>query len=269
MPSKAGKGSGNCRRTWPSLSRNQAAAESQPLEYSLQRLKVLWLAVPLFIVWTNSHGGFLAGLCIFIAYLGLRGFEAICRKGRQADGLIIRFSLMAAAAIAATFINPYGHNFHLWLYDDLKVPRPEIVEWRARSFLIHSSCRSGCCWRQPVQPSPSAAASRDFTHVTILGLVLWQALTHHRHIAFFAIACGWWLPLHWDSLLARSRRRVSNPRAEPYAATFTLDCSGLSVCCSIFAICVCSGQLAYRLTTLKVERENYPVSHLNSSPASN
>ncbi len=28
------------------------------------------------VVWTNTHGGFLAGLCIYLAYLALRGLEA-------------------------------------------------------------------------------------------------------------------------------------------------------------------------------------------------
>jgi hypothetical protein len=82
------------------------APELEPIEYSIPRLKLLWLAPPLFMVWTNSHGGFLAGLCVYLAYLTFRGLEAVSQRGRDADGLVIRFGLMGAAAVAATFLNP-------------------------------------------------------------------------------------------------------------------------------------------------------------------
>jgi hypothetical protein len=85
----------------------------EPLTYSLPRLKLLWLVPLLMVVWTNSHGGFLAGLCVYWAYLALRGLEALVHKGRAADGLLVRFALMGAAAGVATFLNPYSYNFPL------------------------------------------------------------------------------------------------------------------------------------------------------------
>src|SRR5439155_15687691 len=131
------------------------------------------------------------------------GRRAHFRVVGGADGLVIRFALMGVAAIAATFINPYGANFHRWLYDDLKVPRPEIVEWRAPELFDAQFLPFWLLLGVAVASVALSRRSRDFTHVTILGLIVWQALTHHRHIAFLAIAGGWWLPLHFDSLLAR------------------------------------------------------------------
>jgi len=254
---------------WQLWRPSSTQAESQELEYSLPRLKLLWLAPPLFMVWTNSHGGFLAGLCIYLAYLGLRGFEALVRKGRAADGLLLRFGVMGVAAIAATFINPYGANFHRWLYDDLKVPRPEIVEWRAPELFDTQFLPFWLLLAVAVASVALSRRSRDFTQVLILGLIVWQALTHHRHIAFFAIAAGWWLPLHFDSLLARlgiDQTATEEPEfiggpvrppglfesMSPYLQTVV-------VCGLVLAICASSGQLATRLMTLKVERSNYPV----------
>jgi hypothetical protein len=246
------------------------ATEQQQLEYSLARLKLLWLAPPLFMLWTNAHGGFLAGLCVYIAYLGLRGFEAFCRNGRAADGLVLRFALMAAAAVAATFINPYGANFHIWLFDDLKVPRPEIVEWRAPEFfdtqflpfwLLLSAC---------VLSLTFSRRARDFTHFVILGLIVWQALTHHRHIAFFAIACAWWLPVHWDSLL--SRLGIGAPVTENdapgdevtsadagFSSRFSVRMQLAITVLLVVTIGVTSVRLWPRITTLKVARDQYPV----------
>ncbi|HMC11630.1 MAG TPA: hypothetical protein VKH44_10080, partial [Pirellulaceae bacterium] len=256
---------------WLARWRGETTTEVPPLEYSLPRLRLLWLAPPLFMIWTNAHGGFLAGLCIFLAYLGLRGVEAVCRKGREADGLVVRFGLMGAAAIAATFLNPYGPNFHFWLYDDLKVPRPEIVEWRAPEFFNTQFLPFWLLLVVGVSSLVFSRRSRDFTQVTILGLVLWQSLTHHRHSAFFAIACGWWLPRHWDSLLARLgigqrvkadeevRYGWAPPESSAFSAGFMPQLQAAFAVLLALAMCISAGQLSHRLTTLKVERDIFPV----------
>jgi hypothetical protein len=239
--------------THPLTARAEAGGQSPP--YDVSRLKRLWLAPPLFMLWTNAHGGFLAGLCIYLAYLGLRGLEAICNKGRAADGLVLRFTTMGLAAIAATFINPYGLNFHRWLYDDLKVPRPEIVEWRAPEFFDAQFAPFWLLLTVSVLAIVLTRRSRDFTHVVILGLIIWQALTHHRHIAFYAIAAGWWLPQHVDSLFTRlggsqqkNEAAALSPAKQWGFAALLVGAIGISV-----------AQLATRLTTLKVERSEYPI----------
>lgn len=237
------------------------------LVYSAERLKLLWLAPLLFAVWTNTHGGFLAGLCVYVAYLGLRSFEAVLHNGRRAKELLCRFGLMTGAAVTATFLNPYSFKFHLWLFDDLRVPRPEIVEWRAPELF-----NPQFTWFWLLAAAALAAVlfskrSRDATHVAILGLILWQALLHHRHIPFFAIAAGWWLPLHFDSLLARLGLGAGSEKvpgtfsaAEKVPGTFSgpvqLGLALLLVC----AIVGAGVRLASRLANIQVDRQRYPVS---------
>jgi hypothetical protein len=249
----------------------KAALDIPPPEYSVERLKVLWLAPLLFMVWTNSHGGFLAGLCIYLAYLALRAFEAVCHKGREADGLVRRFALMGAAAVGATLLNPYGPLFHWWLFNDLRVPRPEIVEWRAPELLNTQFVPFWLMLAAAVGSIGFSRRSRDFTQVAILALVLWQALTHHRHIAFFAIACAWWLPMHWDSLLERlgighrfktDEERLygwAPPENTAFSAGFPPRIQQLFAAALVVAICITAGQLSHRLTVLKVERDSYPI----------
>jgi len=251
------------------------APKTQPLEYSLPRLKLLWLAPPLFMIWTNSHGGFLAGLCIYLAYLTLRGVEAVSHKGREADGLVVRFGLMGAAAVAATFLNPYGPLFHIWLFNDLTVPRPEIVEWRAPELFNTQFLPFWLLLVASVAAVVGCRRPRDFTHVTLLVLILWQALTHHRHIAFYALACGWWLPMHWDSLLERlgiGHRFLTDeerkygwapPETTAFTAAFPLRVQQAFAALIVIAICIETGQLSHRLTLLKVQRDHYPVAAFN------
>jgi hypothetical protein len=264
---------GHCELSfdWLARWRGKPTKDLPPPEYSFERLKLLWLVPPLFMIWTNSHGGFLAGLCVYLAYLTFRGIEAVSRKGREAGVLVRRFALMGAAAVVATFLNPYGPRFHLWLYQDLAVPRPEIVEWRAPELF---NTQFVPFWLLVVAAVASIARSRrprDVTHVAILVLILWQALMHHRHIAFFAIACGWWLPMHFDSLLERlgighrfqtDEERLygwAPPSSNAFCACLSLRAQQAMALFLVAAICLSTGQLCFRLTKLKVDKGEYPV----------
>ena len=239
----------------PSLT-GRPGENNDELTYCRGKLKALWLMVPLTVIWTNAHGGFLAGLCVFIAYLCLRGVEFVAHRGGESWGMLRRFALMIVAACAATMINPYGSEFLTWLYDDLKVPRPEIVEWRAPDFFSLETLPFVillCAWLGALLFSRKR---HDFTQQVILALLCWQSMTHLRHIAFFAIACGFWLPRHWQSVLERfgatsnesSLAGGMSPRFVPLVGLFVL------------AACFLTGtKLAGRLHHLQVERENFPV----------
>ncbi|QDU28129.1 hypothetical protein ETAA8_32290 [Anatilimnocola aggregata] len=238
------------------ISQSSDGNEPQEIPYSRAHLKALWLIVPLMVVWTNSHGGFLAGLCVFIAYLGLRGVEVVAHRGFAAWGLLLRFGLMIVAAAVSTLINPYGTEFLTWLYDDLKVPRPEIVEWRAPDFFSLETLPFVILLAAWVGALLFSKKRHDFTQQVILALLCWQSMSHLRHIAFFAIACGFWLPRHWQSIFERLGASSSetslasglSPRLAPILA-------GL-----MFVAClITGGKLASRLHELKVERENFPL----------
>ena len=234
--------------------------ELPSLVYSVHRLKYLWLVPILMVIWTNSHGGFLAGYCVFVAYLGLRGLEALTNKGREADGLLLRFGMFAVAAGIATFVNPYGLGFHRWLFDDLKVPRPEIVEWRAPNLLEAQNVPFLLLASVWVATLVLSRKQRDLTQIVILGLIFWQSLLHLRHIAFFAIALGFWLPPHLDSVLTRFK--VSQEGSSPADALGPLFLRISSA--GVFAAWLfCGVQLFFQVKEIKVERGSYPVSAID------
>jgi type IV secretory pathway VirB2 component (pilin) len=80
-------------------------------EASEKSARRLWLLVPLTVVWTNLHGGFLA----LIAVLGLTAVgvavEAFMVRGSFRTAL--RYLALAAACAAASLINPYGYHLHV------------------------------------------------------------------------------------------------------------------------------------------------------------
>ena len=116
---------------------------------------------------------------------------------------------MVASALA-TLLNPYGVELHRWLLLSLGTARPEILEWRPPELfsivwpawwtIVGTTIVALIVTRRP----------RDLTHLIILGLTLWQACEHRRHIAFFAILFGFWMPIHVESLLLRWKRRSAS-----------------------------------------------------------
>ena len=249
---------GVCRVPW--LYRFEPPqAVRQPLEFDQRRLVWLWLGPGILMLWTNSHGGFVAGGCIWVAYLCCRSVEAWLGESREDRRVIIRFAALSVLAGVATLVNPYGIDLHRWLLADLLPPRPEILEWRAPqmgSLVMMPFWLILVTWVAGLLLSPR---SRDVTHLTILSLTVWQSFLHQRHIPFFAIAFGFWMIPHVDGVLQRFRIITDG-------ASSTCDWGRgtrwAAVALSIGVFCLLSGKLYQRLTRLTVDRGEYPVSAL-------
>ena len=99
----------------------------------------IWWLVPLAMIWTNLHGGFLA----LIAVLGLTAvgtaIEAFFGNGLGFQGTVryaVRYAKLALACAAATLVNPYGWNLHRHVVEYLRSDwiRNVIQEFQSPSF---------------------------------------------------------------------------------------------------------------------------------------
>ena len=273
---------------WFTRSASRSGAEP---EYQPSRMRYLWWACPLFFVWANTHGAFLAGLLIYGVYLGMRSIEALWVRGGAATGLVRRFALMAAAATAATMLNPYGPGLHQWLLESVRHPRPEIVEWlppdtslRASSLAwipfwlllgltllaltsalprIRGSALPRMRRSAAAQPVPSQPAGRarlrpfDATQLVILALVYWQAVEHRRHIALAAILAGFWLPPLFDRLLSSWRIGQPNLPLDQAIPRRWKPAVAAMLCVPLAVIAMLLGE---QTRELPVRRDLYPVS---------
>jgi hypothetical protein len=217
-------------------------------------VRYLWGLPVVLAVWTNSHGGFVAGLCIVGAYLGGRIVELLCARHDIAWRKIALLAVVGIATLAATFANPYGWQLHYWLAVSLMEPRPEITEWLAP----HPSDPVFWPWvAMLVVIGVSLVAStkrRDWVEIAILLLVAWQSALHLRHIAFVAILSGFWIPVHFQSALERLL---------PTNARFSLDFSPtirrLAVIAILALVAVQSFALDNRLKEFSIDRGQFPV----------
>jgi hypothetical protein len=243
---------GRCHFRW--LERRDT--ESAPLTYSSFRLRCFWLAPVLFFFWANSHGGFVAGYCIFTAYLGLRGVELLANRGRQSFGMLRRLTMMVVASGLATLINPYGPGLHGWLIQSLGMPRPEIIEWHAPDLTSTVMIPLWVIMFSWFSAMLLTKRSRDITHSVILLLTLWQTLSHVRHMPFFAIPFGFWMAPHIDSVLQRFRiSEHTDSLGQAMRPAMKMAFAGVFV----FAFCLLGYKLQSRLRQMTVDRKEYPV----------
>lgn len=236
------------------LTQSRRAGDPSPIDWR-------WLAILplLFAVWVNSHGGFVAGGVILTAVLAGRAIELLRRQGRSATPRVLGLAAVVLACGAATLLNPYGAELHGWLLGSLGEARPEITEWGP------PTRDNPVFWpfvALTILTAVTLATSErrtDPTQALVLVLVGWQAASHLRHIAFFALLCGFWLPPHVQSVVSRMR----NSAAEG------LPIMGLSprlrraMALGLFgAIALQSVYLGKRLESFPVSRAYYPVDAL-------
>lgn len=90
--------------------------------------KTRWLwAVPLLMVlWTNVHGGFVAGLIILAGfaagYVAQALFAIDTDERRAAVRKAMQYGATALASAAATLVNPYGYHLHAHIYQYFSEP---------------------------------------------------------------------------------------------------------------------------------------------------
>lgn len=220
------------------------------------RFAWLWVLPVLFVGWVNSHGGFMAGLCIVGALLLGRMVELLVSDGRQALPKLVQLAAIGLCCLAATLVNPYGVGLHQWLWETWGGAPPEIGEWRPPSLgqpvfwpFVTLATVSIVCLAATQQ-------KRDWTQVAILALVGWQAASHLRHIAFVALLVGFWLPIHWQSTLARLRPNREQRLPIMLPSPWLRGALALGI---LAGVVLQSTALARRLNDLPVMRDRYPV----------
>ena len=232
--------------------------------YHSPRMRCLWLASVIFFVWANTHGGFVAGLCVYTLLLVCRGIEALACHGHQAWGVIRRFTMMISVAVLATLINPYGPGLHGWLIRSLGNPRPEIAEWHAPEWFSMLTLPLLAMVVLAVVCLVLGRRSLDFTHVVVLSVTAWQAVEHQRHVPFFAILFGLWMVPQVQSLLDRFRGPATEPDVGTPSVTMKPSSAGWFGRVLVAGLCVTLvllvGRLGWRLRGLEVVKDTYPVS---------
>jgi hypothetical protein len=95
-----------------------------------RRDRWLWLVVPLFALWANTHGAVAAGLAALVLYAAVRALEDIV-SGRGFHQML-RLGAVTLASAAATLANPYGPSNWIAVGYAIRNPltREYVSEWQ-------------------------------------------------------------------------------------------------------------------------------------------
>jgi hypothetical protein len=178
----------------------------------------IWLLIPIAVLWTNLHAGFL----ILFALLGLLvigcGLESFIWGGAASRGKsdVIRYSLLAAACAAASLMNPYGIKLHLFLQSYLgsDAIRNGVQEFQSPSFRSESMFDFMILLFLGLAISGALLKKHRLTEVLWIWFLAYSSLVSVRHAPLFMIAAvpilaveitGWWTK--W--VATRSKRSIA------------------------------------------------------------
>jgi hypothetical protein len=164
-----------------------------------QRWSILLWLPPILVLWSNFHGGFVAGIGLISLYAIGEGFA-----GRKYIP-IVAAGILAAAT---TIINPYGIQYWTFILSAVTLPRPDINEWisvlgalknniyvfPAYLFIVMSIlCIVVCAVRQ----------RKDYADFMVIVAVIFMGVSHIRHTVFLGLVFGAYLPVFlsekWNS----------------------------------------------------------------------
>lgn len=161
--------------------------------------RYLWWLVPIFLLWANLHGGFVAGL-------GIIGLFAV---GQTLSGnKAMPYWLILIPATFITLLNPYGPQYWIYLKDALLMPRPDISEWHSLFFALQGGDLSANILVFLILFILAilmffASRSYRLSDIFLLLATSFLAFQHVRHQSLFFIMMGCLAPLYftgaWNS----------------------------------------------------------------------
>jgi hypothetical protein len=161
-------------------------------EGGLSRRRTFWL-VPLFLVWANTHGGFVAGFLVLGITLAVEWGTALLARDWstrwQAVGRGVHLLLVFVCCFLATLVNPYGIRLYGWVFQLLGDPyfMNLNLEWKPPDFHGKGAMRFELLIL--LFPFLLAVSKRRPTLVEIALSVAWLhfALTGFRYVALWVV----------------------------------------------------------------------------------
>jgi hypothetical protein len=184
----------------------------------------LFAAAPVFAVWANAHGGFLAGMAVFLLWACVHLAVLVWRAGRLRalfSPEARRILLAVIISVLATLLNPYGASLLVFLLRTATVARPEVPEWQPLPLASQEGAVYMLLLALAILGWVYSRRQRSLALAAVLAAVAVQPLLAIRHIPLFAIAAIVLAGPHWADVW--SRWSPQEPSAPPTAARGRLD----------------------------------------------
>lgn len=160
------------------------------------RTKLLWSLPVLMVVWTNLHGGFLAGIILVGAYAGGEIVRAAVAAKREEILPALRgavpYLLTTLGCSAATLVNPYTYHLHQHLWEFLRDPYHmlHLSEFLSLSFQNPASRYFEIMLALGLGAALTSIARRNFTDALLIAGWGHLGLISARNIPIFTIVAA-------------------------------------------------------------------------------
>lgn len=158
--------------------------------------KFLFLLLPLMLLWSNLHGGFIIGSIIIMVFMLGEGLKIIFKRVRYSRDEIALFYTITTVALVFSFINPTGWDaFSIAISPEYKFMEEGIQEYASPLFIYMEKI-------YPVNYAMMALLfmfplililrnkKMDITHILLLSGLFIMALKIGRYDIYYAsIAC--------------------------------------------------------------------------------
>jgi hypothetical protein len=148
-------------------------------EYEIKKQKrFLLFLIPIMAIWTNLHGGFVAGLGTYFIFAISKGFRRCISREIIIPGLLI---------LLITLLNPYSAHLWTFIYKSLTTERPFITEWQG--FILSTKFLD--YYTLVLISGLTIFFSREKKSpfdLALLGILTILSILHNRHIPLFSIS---------------------------------------------------------------------------------
>ncbi|MGH7781533.1 MAG: hypothetical protein ACREQR_17100 [Candidatus Binataceae bacterium] len=192
---------------------------------------MLWLTVPMFVLWANLHGGFVVGLGVMGLYTIVRGGQEIV-AGRG-SARFFHLAAITSACIVATLFTPYGAGSWLSVLHTIGNPsmlgainewqpliKATIGEYHAAHLSFFYDLSVFGIFLATAVTIALAPSTDDLPMVAIAGVLVAAAFLHVRNVPLGMMAAM--IPLARHTTLALDARRTSRPGEAPSRRGTTL-----------------------------------------------
>jgi hypothetical protein len=155
----------------------------------------IWWLVPLAVVWTNLHGGFLALVAVLALTAAGTAIEAWMAKepwGSLWWRTAGRYGILAAACLAASLVNPYGWRLHQHVAQYLRSDwiKSVVQEFQSPSFRTENMMQFEVLLLVGLIAAGALLRRRRIVEVLWIVFFAHMALSSVRHVPVYVTVVG-------------------------------------------------------------------------------
>jgi hypothetical protein len=158
-------------------------------DFKRRKSKLIFFLIPLMIVWSNLHGGFILGIVFILTYIVGETINFLVKRPQTDRKALMTLYVVGIFAIAASFINPNGINI-LSLFSEQKIFEKGTQEYYSIFSLYKSKIRAvDIEYIILIAIFPLVAIIRrkkiDVIYYLLIGGLLYMSISALRYVIYY------------------------------------------------------------------------------------